>query len=141
VFGRPDGYTYMQATTWRITFDGGVDTARTIRKVLTEPSRLAFYMVALLILLAIALTVILVLDRYPLPVVVYSVVTLIVVCGAAGAYYGKGRYLLVGFTMLLPVAAGLAAAPTRTRVVVLTVLTLVSAWYGAYLTLGWTNSP
>jgi hypothetical protein len=80
-------------------------------------------------------------ERYPLPVVVFTLVSVIFVLGTGGAYHGKGRYLMPVFTLLLPVATGLAAARRRTQVVVLVMLTLAAAWYGAYLTLDWTLSP
>lgn len=139
--GRVDGYFYVQREAWGITFDGGANTISAMNDVLTEPQLLAFYTVTLLIGLAIALTVLLLLDRYPLPVLVFSVVSVVFVLGAAGAYYGKGRYLMPVFTLLLPVATALAAARRRTQVVVLTFLVLASGWYAAYLTLDWRWSP
>ena len=59
----------------------------------------------------------------------------------AGAYEGKGRYLVPVFTLLLPIAAALAAAKTSTKVVVLTFVACLSALYGTFLTLAWTYSP
>lgn len=140
--GRLDGYFYMQHTAWGIEFDGGVDTVRTLREVLTEPVRLQFYVVTLVIAVALGLLVLLVADRYPLPVVVYAAVTVAFVLGAGGgAYYGKGRYLMPAFTLLLPVAAALAAARWRVRAVVLTLMTLGAGWYGSYLFMVWKASP
>ncbi|GAA3732577.1 glycosyltransferase family 39 protein [Plantactinospora mayteni] len=139
--GRLDGYFYVQRESWGNTFDGGADTISAMNEVLTKPQLLAFYMVTLLIGIAIMLTVLLLLDRYPLPVLAFSVVSVAFVLGTAGAYYGKGRYLMPVFTLLLPVATALAAARRRTQVVVLTFLVLTSGWYAAYLTLDWRWSP
>lgn len=139
--GRIDGYFYVQREAWGITFDGGADTVRAMQQVLTEPQRLHLYTVTLMIGLAITLTVLLFLDRYPLPVLVYSLVSVLFVLGAAGAYSGKGRYLMPVFTLLLPVASGLVAARRRTQVIVLMFLVLAAGWYGAYLTLDWPASP
>jgi hypothetical protein len=139
--GRLDGYFYLQRESWTVTFDFGADTVRAMTEVLTQPNRLAFYMVTALVVLSIALSVLVVMERYPLPVVVFTLVSVIFVLGTGGAYHGKGRYLMPVFTLLLPVATGLAAARRRTQVVVLVMLTLAAAWYGAYLTLDWTLSP
>ncbi|GAA4693648.1 hypothetical protein [Phytohabitans rumicis] len=139
--GRLDGYFYLQREAWNIRFDGGVHTATSFGRVLTEESPFQFYTSTFLIVLAIALIALSIWDRYPLPVLVYSVVAVLFVLGAAGAYYGKGRYFIPVFTMLLPIAIGLAGARTRTRIVVLIFLTLASAWFGAYVTLDWPVSP
>ncbi|MEO3926543.1 hypothetical protein ABGB07_22140 [Micromonosporaceae bacterium B7E4] len=138
---RIDGYFHVQRASWNMNFDGGVDTIRTMNEVLTKPQQLALYTVTLLIALAVTLTVLLCLDRYPLPVLAFTIVSIIFVLGAAGGYHGKGRYLMPVFTLLLPVAVALANARRRTQVVVLVFLTLASAWYGAYLTLDWHASP
>ncbi|SDZ37937.1 hypothetical protein SAMN05444365_11217 [Micromonospora pattaloongensis] len=139
--GRPDAYFHLQREAWHITFDGGADTLRVMGEVLTGDSPLSFYMVTLVIVVAIALMLLLVLHRYPLPLVAYSLASVVFVFGAAGSYYGKGRYLMPVFTLLLPAAVGLAGARRRTQVVVLILLALVSGWYGAYLTLVWHRSP
>lgn len=139
--GRLDGYVYMQRTAWGIRFDGGVDTARTLGRVLTEPVALQFYVVTLVIVLSLALLLALITDRYPLPIVAYSAVTMLFVLGAGGAYYGKGRYLVPAFTLLLPVATALAAAGPRRRAGVLVLMALGSGWYGSYLFMVWTASP
>ncbi len=139
--GRLDGYFQAQRETWGITFDGGADTYHAIAKTLTEPATLAVYMVTLVIALAIAFFAMTVLDRDPLPLVVFSAVSLAFVFGAAGSYHGKGRYLLPVFALLLPAATGLAGARPRTRIIVLILLAVISGWYGAYLTLDWRSSP
>jgi hypothetical protein len=49
--------------------------------------------------------------------------------------------LLPAVPLLLPVAYALAAARSRTLVVVFALLTGFSAWYGVDLCLVWTGSP
>ncbi|RKN45453.1 glycosyltransferase family 39 protein [Micromonospora endolithica] len=139
--GRVDAYFHMQSTTWKIGFDGGVDTFATFRQVLTEAVPLSFYTSTLLMAIAAVLVVLLVLDRYPLPVVVYSLTFLILTVGTEEYYWAKGRYLVPAFTLLLPVALALGKARPRTRILVLGLLALISAWYGTYLSLIWTASP
>ncbi|WP_446219603.1 hypothetical protein [Micromonospora sp. IBHARD004] len=139
--GRLDGYFQMQKETWRIGFDGGVYTLRTLEQVLTEPSRLAFYMSALVMAVAAVLIVLLALHRYPLPVVVYSLTFWLVTVGTSGYFYAKGRYLVPAFTLLLPVAMALGKARRRTQVTIVALLVLLSGYYGAYLLVIWTASP
>jgi len=135
--GRLDAYFYLQREAWRITFDGGTDILRAMGDVLTMASPLSLYMVTLVIVLLVLLF----LDRYPLPVLLHPLISFVFVVGAAGSYYGKGRYLTPVFTLLLPAAAGLAGARRRTQMVVLVLLAVVSGWYGVYLTLTWHRSP
>jgi hypothetical protein len=140
--GRWDGYFYMQREGWRVTFDGGTDTVRTFAKVLTHTNQqLELYVIVFSVFAALVLLALLLAQRPPLPIVVYSVVMLVFLAGAAGGQQGKARYLIPVFTLLLPLAAGLTKALTSTKVIVLVALTLGSAWYGTYLALVWKWSP
>jgi len=139
--GRADAYFYMQEKYWRIGFDGGVSTARTLKKVLLAPTSLPMYVSTLLLGVAVVLIALLVLHRYPLPLVVYSVTFFLISIGTENYYWAKGRYLMPAFALLLPVALGLARARRSTVLAVFTFLVLVSAWYGSYLSLQWKYSP
>ena len=140
--GRWDGYFYMQKESWRVSFDGGRDTYRVVAQVLTHRGeQLAFYMIIFSIFASLVLLALLIAQRPPLPIVVYTVVTLVFLAGAAGGQQGKARYLIPVFTLLLPVAVGLAKALTSTKVIVLVSMALGSAWYGTYLALVWKSSP
>jgi hypothetical protein len=139
--GRVDGYFYLQETTWRIGFDGGASTFRTFSQVLTEPENLVFYMSTLLMGLAVVLIALLVSHRYPLPLLIYSIAFFVITVGTENYYWAKGRYLIPAFTLLLPIAAGLAKARRSTLLAVLGGLLAVSGWYGAYLSLVWHLSP
>ncbi|WP_236648125.1 MULTISPECIES: glycosyltransferase family 39 protein [Micromonospora] len=139
--GRADGYFHMQETAWKIGFDGGVSTVNTLMEVLTEPSRLAPYMSTLLLGMAVVLIALLVLHRYPLPLVIYSIAFFLISVGTENYYWAKGRYLVPAFTLLLPIAMGLAKARRSTVLTVFAFLVLVSGWYGTYLSLVWKSSP
>lgn len=139
--GRVDGYFHLQETTWRIGFDGGVSTFTTFKRVLTEPENLALYMSTLLMGLAVVLIALLVSHRYPLPLLVYSIAFFVITVGTENYYWAKGRYLVPAFTLLLPIAVGLAKARRTTLLAVLGFLLVVSAWYGTYLSLVWRASP
>ena len=122
-------------------FDGGVDTVSFIAWNLTHDVGLQHYVVTLMLVLAIILFALLVSDRYPLPVLVYTGVTFVVLVATAGGFHGKGRYLVPVFTLLLPIAVGLARVRLRSTVAVFVALGLVSAWYGTYLSFVWLASP
>jgi hypothetical protein len=139
--GRLDGYWYLQSEAWNMRFDGGVDTVSVLGRNLTRVVPLQQYVVTTILVLALVLFALLVWDRYPLPVLVYTVVTFVVLFATAGGFHGKGRYLVPVFTLLLPIAVGLARARLRNTVAVFVALGLVSAWYGTYLSFVWPASP
>jgi hypothetical protein len=139
--GRPDGYFHVQSGAWKMSFDGGGYTYRTLLTVLTEPQPLAMYVTTGVALVGLAMLLLAALERVPWPLLVYAGMVLVIAVGGAGFYYAKARLLLPAFPLLLPAAYGLAAARIRTAVVVFGVLALLSGWYGAYLLLVWTASP
>jgi Dolichyl-phosphate-mannose-protein mannosyltransferase len=139
--GRLDGYLHVQSDAWLMWYDGGRYTFSTLGKVLAEPNPLAMYVTTAVLLLVAALLVLLVVDRPPWPLLVYAAVMFVLVVGGAGYYHAKARLLIPAFPLLLPIAYALAAARRSTAVVVLAVLAALSAWYGAYLCLGWGFSP
>jgi hypothetical protein len=140
--GRLDGYLHVQAAAWGMRFDGGRDTYRNIRAILTTPTHpLSRYVVTAVLVVAVGLFVLAALDRLPWPLLVYTGAVLVMALGTAGYYHSRARLLVPAFALLLPPAAGLAAARRRTVVVVVGLLAAASAWYGAYLCLLWRYSP
>ena len=65
----------------------------------------------------------------------------LITIGTENYYSAKGRYLMPAFTLLIPIAMGLAKARRSTVVTVFAFLVLVSGWYGTYLSLVWRWSP
>ncbi len=139
--GRLDGYFYIQKNAWHITFDGGADTSRTLGTVLTKAEPLSLYVSVVVVAIAIALLVLAFLDRQPWPLLVYALTMIVLALGVSQYFWAKGRYLIPAFTLLIPVAIGLAKTRPRTMIVVLALLALISAWYGVYLSLVWKSSP
>jgi len=140
--GEADGYFRVQAETWGMSYDFGRSTLGVVRRVLTEPQALAMYVTTGVMLLGVALLVLLVVERVPWPLVCYAAVVVALAVGGDGFYYAKARLMVPAFPLLLPVAYALVAARRRATVlVVFAVLTVISAWYGAYLALDWTRSP
>ncbi|MFJ9317358.1 hypothetical protein ACIRN4_24445 [Pimelobacter simplex] len=139
--GSADGYFRVQNDAWRMSYDAGGTTLATTRDLLTRESPLALYVTAAVVLVALGLLVLLATDRVPWPLVVFAGVVVALSFFGAGYYQAKARLLLPAFPLLLPVAAGLAAARRTTVVVVLAVLTALSAGYGVYLAIAWPYSP
>jgi hypothetical protein len=138
---RWDGYFWVQAHRWGSKFDGGVYTTEAVGSYLTRRSDLAFYVCAFVLLAALTLLVLLVAERWPWPLIVYGALLLATVIVTAGYFHSKARLLLPAFTLLLPVAGGMANIRTRNAVLVIGALALASAWYGAYLLVMWRYSP
>ncbi|GGJ91248.1 membrane protein [Pilimelia anulata] len=136
--GRWDGWLQVQSV-WGSRFDGGGWTLGTAARLLTDRSvALAISMVVLVLFLAVLSLAML---RAPAPVAVYALVSLLLVVGTAGFFHSKARLLIPAFPLLLPLAAMLADAGPRSRWTALAGAGLVSAWFGAYLSLIWTQSP
>jgi len=139
--GRADGYFYVQNDAWKMSYDTGGYTLSTAHTLLTKPQALAFYVVAVVLLVALALLALLVLDRVPWPLLVYAALIVAMAFFGDGYFHAKARLLMPAFPLLLPVAFALAAGRRRTAVVVLATLSAISAGYGIYLALVWTYSP
>lgn len=138
---RPDGYFWVQEHFWGSRFDGGAYTVTAFSDYLTSRTDIAFYVCGFVLVAALVLVVLLMAERWPWPLVVYGVVLFATVVGTAGYFHSKARLLLPAFTLLLPVAAGMAKVRGRNAVLLLGALGLASAWYGAYLLLMWKYSP
>ncbi|MFI1992255.1 hypothetical protein [Actinoplanes sp. NPDC020271] len=139
--GRADGYFHVQNDAWKMSYDFGQNTIKTTHTLLTKPSALALYVVALVVLIAAALLIILATDRVPWQLTAYSAIILALSFFGDSYYNSKARLLIPAFPLLLPVASGLARARRPIAVVVLGLLTVISALYGVYLSMVWTASP
>lgn len=139
--GRADGYFHVQKDAWKMSFDAGRYTLRTAYGLLLKPSLPALYVTTLVLLLALALLAMLITLKVPWPLWVFALTVLAMVLVGEGYYHAKARLLMPAFPLLLPIAYALARARQTTAVIVLAVLTLVSASYSVYLAFVWTYSP
>jgi hypothetical protein len=139
--GRWDGWSYMQDKGWHLGFDAGRSTWHMFHRVVLEHTRLELYEVSFVLVASIVLLALLAYLRPPWPLLAYAAGLLALTLGGQGYYHSKSRFLLPAFPLLLPVAVALARTRLRTSVLVLAVLALASAWYGAYLLLDWPASP
>jgi hypothetical protein len=139
--GRLDGWFYIEDEGWNTGFDGGGYTLDFATDILMKESDFDFYVVTLILLLAVALFVHSILQRQPWQLLLYSAVLLITTLGGYEMYNAKARFLLVAFPLLLPVALGLSRTRTAGAVVTVSTLALISAYFGGYLLLVWRLSP
>ncbi|MEV3989983.1 hypothetical protein AB0J57_13870 [Streptomyces sp. NPDC049837] len=126
------GYFAVQAG-WTSRFDFGVGTFGFVRTVMTRPMDLGFTVALLLTGVGVVLCALLVLERPPLPLLVYTAVLVVIAVGGSGFFESKPRFLLPAFPLLLPVACALRRARPRAAAVVVTALAGVSFGYGTYL--------
>jgi len=139
--GRWDGYFAVQAL-WHNEWDGGVGTLRTVRDLLSvERPQLFLMMVTATLLASVALFVLSVGDRQPLPLLLFTGLLLLIVLGSKGVYFPRARFLLPAFPLLLPLAAALARARTHVAVTVLSTAAVTSAAFGGHMLLAWMGPP
>ncbi|MFJ1973380.1 hypothetical protein ACIO93_32465 [Streptomyces sp. NPDC087903] len=140
--GRWDGYFAVQRM-WHNELDGGRETLLRFRDLLGRDStpELFLVMVTLTLLASVALFALSVVDRQPLPLLVFTAVLLAIVLGSGGVYFPRARFLLPAFPLLLPPARYLSRASPRLRALALTTAVLGSAYCGAYMLLVWPSAP
>ncbi|MEV7560282.1 glycosyltransferase family 39 protein [Streptomyces sp. NPDC089795] len=134
--GDPLGGYFAVQRGWGSRFDFGVGALRSAERVLTGGHvPLATTVTVVLLAAAGLLAVLLVLDRIPLPLFVYTAILLVIGFGGAGFFESKPRFLLPAFPLLLPMAAVMARARPRTAVMVTAVVAGLGYGYGLYLLL------
>ncbi|WP_405646402.1 mannosyltransferase family protein [Streptomyces sp. NBC_00019] len=129
------GYFEVQRR-WGSRFDFGRGSLRFVRRLLLQGDRLAFPMALLIVAAAVVLYALLLADRAPLPLLVYSGVLLLITLGGSGFFASKPRFLLPAFPLLLPLARALvrtARARPWHAAVMAGALAGLSFGYGAYL--------
>ncbi|MFI5976370.1 hypothetical protein [Streptomyces sp. NPDC051452] len=134
--GRPlDGYFQVQRR-WGSRFDLGRGALDLLHRSLLHGSRFALPMALVIVAVGVLLYALLLVERAPLPLLVYSGVLLLVVLGGSGFFESKPRFLLPAFPLLLPLARALVrtarARPWHATVVV-AALAGLGYGYGAYL--------
>ncbi|WP_422770258.1 hypothetical protein ACN28C_26635 [Plantactinospora sp. WMMC1484] len=142
VTGRLDGWFHIQREGWNMAFDAGASTLERGSSLLfANASALDYYVVTLVIVLAVMLLVLCLLDRQPWQLVLFSALLLANTVAAAGYYHAKARFLLPAFPLLLPVAVALARTGRAKAGTIVATLVLISVYLGGYLLVIWTHSP
>ncbi|MFJ7068084.1 hypothetical protein [Streptomyces sp. NPDC101115] len=136
--GRLTGYFDVQRD-WNTRVDFGRSVVEAITRVAAGHVSAVEQTSVLIVIAGLVLLWILMSSRPPAAVVVFTVVLVAMAVGVSGFIQIKPRFLLPGFTLLLPAAACLAKAKPISLVVTLTTMAAVSLTYGAYfVTAGYT---
>ncbi|MGD3105509.1 hypothetical protein [Streptomyces sp. YGL11-2] len=130
--GGPLGYFDVQEL-WGSRFDFGRDTLQEIRHLVLSGAPPVHFIAVAVIAVALLLYALLVLDRPPVALLVYTTVLVAIALGGTGYFPSKPRFLLPAFPLLLPAARALARARIRTAVPVAGALAALSLGYGVYL--------
>jgi hypothetical protein len=129
------GYFHLQRL-WGSRFDFGLGALHVVKRLLLHREAFLFFAALVVVTAGVLLYALLVLDRAPLPLVVYSGALVVVALGDSGFFQCKPRFLLPAFPLLLPLARALVhtarARPWHTAVVACALAGLSFA-YGAYL--------
>jgi hypothetical protein len=131
------GWFALQEAGWGTAFDGGVNTGEFVGTVLTSDASLMETANVATVLGAVVLCVVVVVRGLPWPLAAYGIGLVVLTAGSSGVTYSKMRLLVPAFTLLLPVAAGLARRRTGTVLAVLSATALLSGWFGGYALTAW----
>src|SRR6476469_673280 len=135
--GEWNGWFALQERGWGTGFDGGAATVRFSLDALADARSVLEVATVWFLLLAIALVVIMIVQRVEWPLIVYAAGVLAVDLASNGLMKSKARLVLPAFTLLVPVALGLAERRPATFVTVLCGLAVASSWFGAYALTSW----
>ncbi|WP_030682681.1 membrane protein [Streptomyces sp. NRRL B-1347] len=134
--GDPLGGYFAVQRGWGSRFDFGRGSLAFVRHLLLDGDKLVFAMTLVIVAAALLLYGLLLCDRAPLPLLVYTGVLLLITVGGSGFFESKPRFLLPAFPLLLPLACALvrtARARPPHAVLVVGALAGLSLAYGTYL--------
>ncbi|MFF7185782.1 hypothetical protein ACFZAR_11145 [Streptomyces sp. NPDC008222] len=134
--GDPLGGYFTVQRLWGSQFDFGHGALRFTEHMALHGTRLLFPMALVILGVSSVLFGLLIADRAPLPLVVYSGVLLVIALGGSGFFESKPRFLLPAFPLLTVVARALvrtARARPWHATIVASALAGLSFVYGAYL--------
>ncbi|MFD7361548.1 hypothetical protein ACFWAC_23090 [Streptomyces sp. NPDC059885] len=136
--GRPLGYFDVQRD-WKTHVDFGESVIAATTRVAAGHVSAVEQTSVLIVMAGLVLLWALLSSRPPAAVIVFTLVLAAVAFGVSGFIQIKPRFLLPGFTLLLPAATALAKAKPITLAMTLGVLAFISFTYGAYfVTSGYT---
>lgn len=135
--GEWNGWFALQERGWGTGFDGGKATLRFSLDALADARSVLEVATVWFLLLAIALVVIMIVRRVEWPLIAYAAGVLAMDLASNGLMNSKARLMLPAFTLLIPVAVGLARRRPATAWTVLGGLAVASSWFGAYALTSW----
>ena len=122
---------------WDTRVDFGHQTWTFLHTTLAHPDSFLGPVVCLILTGYVAALVIVAIGRWPAPILIAALLPALLVLGTTNYWHSKPRLLLAAFILVVPAAAGLAKLRTGTAVVLLSLGTLASAWFGAYMLCIW----
>jgi hypothetical protein len=127
----------LSAPGWDSHFDFGKYTFDGFKQLMqltdTQNTQISLPGPALVIVIALALGVIVALDRrVPLELRAWTAASLLLIVCTAGMWIGMARFTLPLFPLLVPPAALLARASRSSQVVAVVTLLAISVWWGAF---------
>ncbi|MEU6220587.1 mannosyltransferase family protein [Streptomyces sp. NPDC047022] len=134
--GDPLGGYFTIQRLWGSRFDFGRGSLQFAKHMARHDTRLVYVIAMLIVAAGTLLFGLLLADRAPLPLAVYSGLLLVVALGGSGFFESKPRFLLPAYPLLIPVARALvrtARARPWHATVVASALAGLSFVYGAYL--------
>ncbi|WP_435865141.1 mannosyltransferase family protein [Streptomyces spectabilis] len=134
--GDPLGGYFAVQRGWGSRFDFGRGSLAFVRHLLLDGDKLVFAMTLVIVAAGLLLYGLLLCDRAPLPLLVYTGVLLLITVGGSGFFESKPRFLLPAFPLLLPLACALvrtARARPGHAALVVGALAGLSLAYGTYL--------
>lgn len=135
------GWWDLEWNNWRTRFDWGAETVRFARDVLisgrSAMETTSVFVLLLAAVLGVLLAVFSVKRGLPWPVAAFGIGVVLLVAGTAGIPQAKARFLLPAFTLLLPLAIGLAGRRRSTMIAATAGFVLAGCWFSAYSVTGW----
>ena len=135
-FERMGTWSDLEWQGWSTKFDGGAATLQFLWHGLTASDAMTLLTVAIL-LASLVLLGVAAWRGLEWPLLVYGAAVIALSLGSSGLMHAKPRLLLPAFTLLVPVAIGLANRRRSTAAVTVAAAAVVSAWFGAYALTVW----
>jgi hypothetical protein len=129
------GY-FKAADQWGNGVDGAASFATWIFQLLWGPDVFAGLLVCGAVGLLASAVVAMIRNRYPVPLLVFTLVSVLLALSTAGYFGSKPRYLVPLFPLLMPLAAYLAGKRVGQVAIGLAGLAVVSSVYGAFWLFG-----
>ncbi|MEO3972498.1 hypothetical protein [Streptomyces sp. CAU 1734] len=131
--GDPAGGYFAVQRGWTSKFDFGTGALRVVRDIVLRPALLPMTMTLVIVAVSVVLFLLLVSERPPLALLVYTGVLVLITVGGSGFFESKPRFLLPAFPLLVPAALAMAKARPGAAAVVAAALAGLSFAYGTYL--------
>lgn len=131
--GRPDGYLWVQQS-FRSTVDFGASWFRALWDLVTSGAGPIHNMVTVATVAAIAvLCMALVRERPPAELLLFTAGSLLLIVIQSNHLTTVQRFIVPVFPLLIPIAAVLSRLRWPLAAGIIAVVTVLTAWYGAYL--------